>query len=182
MLFFLFALLGAFAYGQGSKEENTMKYYPDIFSSVPVNTSEINACSPKDPGVDWLGLVIRAPLKIEIAAEDADKAVVPLCGFYQVEMTDALKSPSPRIYVKNTDSGHIYEGGLLDRDENPQEPLPLPEEPLDPADLKDMLLGSWFNPDLTDYVSFPVTSAVYEIYVEYAGMQSNKVRVELTVQ
>ncbi|PID43879.1 MAG: hypothetical protein CSB48_03585 [Proteobacteria bacterium] len=172
---------GAYKKRWNGMSEDGMNYEPEIFKSVSVNTSAPNACSPTEPGPDWSGIIISAPDKIEIDVLMADKEIIPVCGYYQAEMRDMVDAPPMQIHVKNVDSGHQYKGSLLDQDESPEEPLPFPEEPIDPATLVDMLSASYFNPNVCDYVRFPLTSATYEIYVEYAGMQSNKVSVELVI-
>ncbi|NJM12151.1 MAG: hypothetical protein HC889_09940 [Synechococcaceae cyanobacterium SM1_2_3] len=48
-----------------------------------------------------------------------------------------------------------------------------------PATLKGIAIGSYFNPNLADYVKLPAVLASYAVHVEYGGFQSNAVKIEV---
>ncbi len=112
----------------------------------------------------------------------ADNMIVPVCGVYQAEMLSLIDTKPIRVVVKNLQSGHVESGYLVDMDESPSAPLPFPEDPLGPSSLADMIIASYFNPDIFNVVRFAVMSTVYEVYVEYAGMKSNTLRIEVSVK
>ena len=160
-------------------------FEPEVFGSVTINTTESTDCSPKDLGPDWLGIAIAMPNSItrNAAAASTQKGFVPLCGFYQLELKALVANESPlRFFITNLVTKARYQGDFLEIDENPEAPLPEPNEPIDPSSLEGMLAGSYFNPNLRDYVDFPKTSGAYDVYVEYGGMQSNTVNVEIIVK
>ncbi|MFN8660231.1 MAG: hypothetical protein U0105_28095 [Candidatus Obscuribacterales bacterium] len=72
----------------------------------------------------------------------------------------------------------IYSGPMTKQDSRPIEPPP-ETDPVDPELLKGVASGGYFNPNLVDYVRIPARPAVYEVIVEYGGVQSNKVTIEL---
>lgn len=179
-----------------SASKGGVVFEPEVFNSVTANTTESTVCSPKGFGPDWQGIAIAMPNKITFDARASSTIIatttaatrtknnsVLLCGFYQLALTALASSESPlRFFIRNIITNERYQGDFVDLDESPEAPLPVPSESIDPSRLEGMLAGSYFNPNLRDYVGFPVASASYEIYVEYGGMQSNKVMLEIVVK
>jgi hypothetical protein len=150
-----------------------------LFQQVPLDTNEQTACSPTEPGVDWRGVLVRAPSQVILPDQRTkDSAlIVPLCGLYFVDVVSALRHPGHRILVVTDDkTGHVYRGEIVKKDPHPTIPPP-PSPPLDPALYADQAYGSYFNINVASYVALPLRPARYRVRVEYAGHQSNEVRI-----
>lgn len=154
---------------------------PDkMFQDVPLNTQESNLCSPKDPGPRWRGIQIQAPTRVMFDRRTAREAfvVLPVCGFYTLQL-DALDSGPMMLIVTDRATRQVYRGAVVDADPNPivRNPLAPQRNPAKPRGA----LSSYFNPNVARYVEFPMRSASYEVVVEYGGMRSNSVTVEVIV-
>jgi hypothetical protein len=42
--------------------------------------------------------------------------------------------------------------------------------------------GNFFNLNLMDYVVMPFESGIYEIYLSFSGLESNRVKVEIVIR
>ena len=149
------------------------------YAQAPLNTREPNACSPAQPPLPWTGIVIQAPTRVAFAAaQPRDGLVLPVCGFYRLEMASLMDGLPLLLVAVDRASHRRYAGPMLDRETNPLVPPPRARQ-RDPEDLKGMLSGSYFNPDLGHYLALPAKAAQYEIHVEYGGATSNGVLVEV---
>jgi hypothetical protein len=164
-----------------SSAENPMVTDETMFKSV-VNTQGPNPCSPKDPGPAWRGILIRAPKQVSLTpvSGDSPAIIIPVCGYYMLEVLSLLDSAQQmKMIAKNLKSGRVYQGDVIDRDPSPEIPPP-DDKPLDPATLlPGLAIGAYFNKNLAEYVNLPRAPAIYEVYVEYGGLQSNKAIIEL---
>ena len=157
-----------------------MEFKPQTFSSIPINRMEQNDCSPANPGPEWRGILINAPVEMGFALGET-RIILPICGYYHLDMESLLESQLLKFYVFRIGEDHIFSGFLLDKDPSPQAPEPFSTE-VKKEDLKGVSLGSYFNPNLLDYVNVPLITGKYQIFVEYGGMKSNTVTVKVTIK
>jgi hypothetical protein len=153
------------------------------FSKVQFDSTEPNPCSPKDPGPDWRGILIQAPRQVMLmqdvkTGQQEAQAAIPICGYFMIDVTDTEKSPPMTLIAIDRLTKKVYSGAMVKEDPRPQEPAP-ETEPVDPELLKGLASGGYFNPNLVEYVRIPAHTAVYDVMVEYGGMQSNKVTIEI---
>jgi hypothetical protein len=168
------------------------------FIGVPIGSFKENSCSPKEPNLSFLGILIRAPRQVFVrrtAKNDilertlpSDFAVVPICGLYMLPGPIFQKygeiASAMRIIALNRVQGTIYTGFVAE---------PIPEEPesemsqLTPEQLANTVSGGYFNPNLTERVPLPAISADYEVHVELGEkgardfIESNYVKVNIVV-
>lgn len=156
---------------------------PKSFLDVPLNRKGRHACSPPKPGPDWLGVIIRAPRLVkfqrgEVVGNYGAFAAIPICGFYRVEVRWE-ENPDPlKLVVVDRRTGQALSGPIIELDPSPIVPPPK-GTPIDPQKTKGQTSGSYFNPNLADYVALPHTSATYDVHVEFREYKSNVVTIEL---
>ena len=158
---------------------NDMMNDDELFRNVPFDTNKQTACSPTDPGIDWLGVKVRAPSQVFMPGKDDPQSslVVPLCGIYTMNVAKAIRNPGPlMLIVTDVGSGQTYRGPIVDRDPHPKVPPP-PSRPLNPAEFENQDFGSYFNFDVASYVALPLKTARYRVKVEWHGYESNEVSV-----
>ncbi len=153
------------------------------FFSVELSGNSPNGCSPAPPPLPWKGLIIQAPTKTSFeAGEVADKhgafAVIPVCGVYRVAVPKTPSHDPMVIVAVDIDSGKRYEGPIVLLDPSPIKTEP-DGEPFDPKLLEGVSVTSFINANVANFVALPAVSARYEIWVEFRGMSSNKVVVEV---
>jgi len=88
---------------------------------VPFDTNEQTACSPTDPGIDWLWVKVRAPSQVFMPDKDAPHAalIMPLCGIYMINVAKANRHPGRQVLIVTDDlTGQTYRGEIVDRDPN----------------------------------------------------------------
>jgi len=152
-----------------------------LFLDVQVNTDDVNPCSPPMPNdFEWRGVIIRAPKRVVFKkgkrSRDGAFAVIPICGYCVVNITP---STSPIIlFAIDKMNNKKYSGELIDLDSSHREQPPR-QKPISPDEIEGLAVGSYFNPNLADFVKIPEKPAVYDVYVEYRGYRSNTVTIEL---
>ena len=70
-----------------------MTPHDKLFEQVPLNQRLPNPCSPAEPPLPWLGLVIQAPSLVSFKVGqpvDGRFAAIPICGFYRLELLSLL--------------------------------------------------------------------------------------------
>lgn len=159
-----------------------MELIPDAFLKVPINTYDKNPCSPADPGANWRGIHILAPRQVLVDREESGadilQGAIPICGYYLLNYSMETDQEPLKLVAVNKINARLYSGYMLEEDPSPEEPDP-DDEPTDPALYQGMASGGYFNPNLLTYVKLPRGAAVYEIYVEYKGLRSNSVQLEI---
>jgi hypothetical protein len=151
----------------------------ELFKNVPFDTNKQNTCSPIDPGIDWLGVKLRAPSQVFMPGKDDPHSalVIPLCGIYTMNVAKAIRHPGPlMLIVTDMATGETYRGPIVDRDPHPRVPPP-PSAPLNPADFENQDFGNYFNYDVASYVPLPLQAARYRVKVEWHGYESNEVLI-----
>lgn len=148
-----------------------------LFQQVPLDTNEQTACSPEDPGINWRGVLIRAPSRIILPDKNFDYSalVIPICGLYLVDVAQTFRNPGPKmlVVVDNT-SGQTYRGALIKRVAEPTVPPPQSKR-INPSTKASF--GGYFNVNVAAYVELPRQTARYRLKIEYAGYQSNEVDI-----
>lgn len=158
-----------------------MKYEPTAFSDVELNSSTPNVNSPKEPQIGWAGIEINAPKKVIVGSDDKNIAI-PICGIYSLLLTDIAESSKGlkiNVLVKGLDK--TFSGFMVDDDYGTDAPIPLTGEKEDVQIEEGVLLEAYFNPDIRDYVSFPLREGFYSVSVEYGGKVSNEVEIEVVL-
>ena len=142
-----------------------MQPHDEQFQKVRVNVNGRNACSPPLPPIGWRGIRIAAPARATIGDQ------VPICGVYLIDVA-AERSPM-RLVARHARSGWIASAELTDLVDEPR------AEPLESAGRQrsGTAAGGYFNPNLVDYLA--VEAARYEVWIEWRGLRSNAVTVEL---
>lgn len=166
-----------------ARSEPVMAIDQKLFLQVPLNSREQNLCSPLAPGPAWRGIMIHAPIQVKFkpGTPVGDKgafAAIPICGYYLIDAAELLSGEPPRLVAVDQRTSVVYTGDLIEREASPEAPPP-DEPPLDPASLKGIAIGSYFNPNLADYVELPAVPASYAVHVEYGRFQSNVVKIEV---
>jgi hypothetical protein len=150
-----------------------------LFQKVPLDTNQQTACSPADPGINWRGVVLRAPSRI-IMPEKASQYspfIIPICGLYLVDVASTFRHPGPKILVFTDDaSGKTYRGALVKPDPEPTV-APPQLRPVNPNTKQ--AFGSYFNVNVTDYITLPMQAARYRVKIEYAGYESNELVIAI---
>jgi len=181
----LFYSLTMFSCGQTNgaiQKINTMKYEPTAFNDVELNSSTENACSPEEQDIGWVGILINAPNKVIVGSEDENIAI-PICGLYSLPLSDIAKSAEGlQIHVQVKDLDKTYSGFMVEEDHGTDAPLPRTGEEEEVQIEEDVLLEAYFNPDIRDYVSFPLKEGGYSVSVAYGGEVSNKVDIQVILQ
>lgn len=150
-----------------------------LFEQVPLNLNLPNPCSPAEPRLPWLGLVIQAPRQVGFRPGrpvDGHFARIPVCGFYRLELASLLDGKPLTLVAVSLKDQRRHSAAVLDEEPGSVEPHP-DAVPLDPNSLKGMSTASYFNPNLARYVDLPAEEAVYEVHAEYGGKRSNSVRI-----
>jgi hypothetical protein len=145
------------------------------FFDISLSSDERTLCSPAEKPSGWIGVVINAPLNI-----DKTRLVFPVCGFYRLSLTNITDSEPLKIWVRHVESGIEYMGFLIDIDNSLEAPMPFNEAlDKDASQYESMTLGSYFNPNILDYVEMPYIVGNYQVVLEYGYEQSNMVRVSI---
>lgn len=150
-----------------------------LFEHVPFDTNEQTACSPTDPGIDWLGVKVRAPTRVFMPDKDAPHAalIMPLCGIYMINVAKATRHPGRQVLIVTDDlTGQTYRGEIVDRDPNLLIPPP-PTRRLRAEDFEHQACGGYLNVNVASYVALPLQPAHYRVKVEWSGYESNEVSV-----
>ena len=153
----------------------------DAFFTVPLNTREANACSPKAPDDEWQCILIRAPQVIVLRRQSGlapARTSGPICGLYRLGLNRLAGGVPMLLKATDRETGKVYTGIVLDKDRGHEEPPPT-SRAIDPARLARMTTSSHFNLDLFEYLALPLRGASYVLHAEYGGLQSNAVVIEL---
>lgn len=155
----------------------------DMFAAVPLNTNDPNACSPANGDPDWRGIRIQAPQKVQLQVRKGTQlpismAPIPVCGFSLLDVPPAPVHEAMRLVAKDTRTGAVLAGPIVELDPSPVVPPPR-GRPFSAELLKGVAVGSYFNPNLLDFVSLPRAPATYLVHVEFRGFKSNEVTIEV---
>lgn len=182
LLIALFFSLSMISCGQtkGTQQnEEVMRYQPKEFIDVELNSSVQNKLSPEEGDLGWTGIKLNAPESVYVHEGDKDISI-PICGIYSLLLSEIAKSENGlEIQVESIQLGKTYRGYMLDEDHGTEAPSPSDLEEDLPEEDEDMLLEAYFNPDIRDYVSFPLKEGEYKVSVVYGGLTSNTVHIQL---
>jgi hypothetical protein len=162
------------------KRSYNMEFIPKKFSHVPTDSDLRNRCSPDEPDFDWYGILINGPQTVIINRDD-EKKFIPICGFYQIETRNLVDSDPMKINVIQDENEQLFSGFIVKRTPHPIKPNPnIPK--INPEDVQDQISLGYFNPNLLNYVDFPLFDGFYEVFVEYGGMKSNTITIEIQIK
>lgn len=164
----------------------------DFLSVIPntLGPTQGSPSRPADPA--FRGIVIRAPRKVAfkkgaIADRDVGFALVPICGYYRLDLLlpDRYSDLHEAIVLVATDLDRkeVFSGRTAD----PDLLVPPPGEPASTPGGEQSyqsgphVYGGYFNPNLVQYARLPRRSATYEVHAELegSGVRSNRVTIEL---
>jgi len=154
------------------------------FNEIELNSDEQNTCSPDISDIsDFMGIAINAPTEVEFdpskLADDGSFVLLPICGYYQLNMGELLKDATIQLFAMNIETEKVYRGVLLEEDPGTEEPMPFDEPELQPEDVEGQQLSAYFNPNFTQYVNLPIEEASYKILVQIGAAKSNVVEVRV---
>lgn len=159
---------------------------PRVFLQVPLNTFNQTVCTPEQPGdPSWRGILIRTPTRVFFrrgkgVGETKAFAAIPVCGLAYLDVLFPVPlEPEPILLVaKDRRTGKVYSGHIVEVKASPKEPQP-PAPSLSQEDVKGLASGTYFNPNLADFVKIPEFPGEYDVHVEIRGIRSNVVRIEV---
>jgi hypothetical protein len=154
------------------------------FQDIELNSDTQNTCSPTvSTNSEFMGIAINAPTEIEFNAKepalDGSFTVIPICGFYRLSLVTLSKDSIIQLFAMNVETEQVYQGQLIEEDAGTEEPMPLDEPELLPEELEGQLLSTYFNPNLTHYVTLPTEEATYKVLVQIGQVKSNIVEVKV---
>jgi hypothetical protein len=161
-------------------KEPAMPVQDALFAQVPLNSRLQNNCSPAEPPLPWQGLLIQAPTQVGFRpGKQVDErfAIIPICGYYRLEMTKLMGGAPLTLVAVNTADQSRYTGAVIDEDPGHPAPRRGAPPPLTADDVNGVLSASYFNPNLARYVALPAVEAVYRVHAEYGGAVSNAVQI-----
>jgi len=156
-----------------------MEFKPKTFSKVYVNSYEPNLCSPLEQKPEWLGIIIEAPEEI-IFSVNEKMIYLPICGYYRLDINSLRTSQPIKLSVNYIGDDKVFSGFLIESDTSPTVPQPKSTEVTE-EESEGMALGEYFNPDLLNYVEFPLIPGEIQVFVEYGGMKSNTVTIKIQI-
>ncbi len=169
-----------------SNKQSNMKFTPKEFNEVVPNSKDYYSCSPQDFYPEGSGIIITAPKEAIVNLKD-DKKYIIICGDYIMETANLEEFPQPMlIHIYHIETDKNFSGFLQDRDPSPVAPMPKKDGIVE-LDEKSVIaqveaIGSYFNPDILTYVKFPLLPGSYIVYVEYGGIKSNEVLINVKIQ
>jgi hypothetical protein len=167
--------------GKGNRP--TMTIDQDIFAAVALNSNAPNACSPTNSDPNWRGIRIQAPQKVKLHVRKGTRlpismAPIPVCGFSLLDVPATPVNEAMRLVATDARTGAVLQGPIVDLDPSPA--IPPPRGRAVSAELlKGVAVGSYFNPNLRDFVALPNEPASYRVQVEFRGFKSNEVTIEI---
>ena len=166
---------------RNAERGGSVKIDERLFDQVPLNSRERTACSPASPGPRWRGVLIQAPSRAVYPSGGGKKpGAIPICGLYTLDIAAIAASQPLTLVAVDVQRGETFKGAVVDNDPSPEAPPP-DSKPLNPSEYQGIATSSYFNPDLTRYVSLPPRPAVYEVFAEYGGAVSNRVTIQVVV-
>ena len=207
LFFFVFMLMqGATISCQTVKKTKNMKnieFIPQEFNIVKLGfyeTSETVSFLQFSEGIPMNTITISTPQKIICNTNDKYFVpVIPVCAVYIVSLKRGLKYSylsAKMLHIRNIYEETIYSGEIVDKNmeyEHPIYPPNYEEEEKErlarveeaqkysdeELDMPGLFEGNFINVNLMDYMDIPFQTGVYEIYLSFSGLESNRVEVEI---
>ena len=184
-----------------SKNMKNIEFIPKEFHEVELGyyKSEDNECTPLYPYSAYLNneIKINIPKKIIIRRPVSEIVpIIPVCGTYMITFRRGLKYDhlsAKMFYIRKVGEERWYSGKMMspnagefllppdhdeeerERDEKVKQAQQYSDDELDEGNG----WGSAFNVDLMEYVDIQLEPGVYEVYLSFSGMSSNRMRVEI---
>jgi len=161
-----------------------MRFDEPRFETVSLNTFEPTECSPKISDPEFQGIVIDVPKKVTFektpdATFPQPLMNIPICGYYRFhaailpQVDNALKAM--RLVAVNLTTQKEYSGYLME----PHLKISAGEEAAAVSrdeEIEDVLVGGYFNSDISEIVDLPGEVGVYEMFVEFRERNPQKIR------
>ena len=101
----------------------------DRYHGVPYPSREPSKCSPKQPDdVKWRGIVIQGQRRVEFTpgkrVASGRFAVVPVCGFYMLDLEKLMDGQPMQVVVTDTASKRVMRWAVIDTDDGTDVPPP----------------------------------------------------------
>lgn len=157
----------------------------ELFAGVVTNENGPNACSPHQEDPSWTGILIRAPSRVELPAAAFGEGrrlagTIPICGYSHLEALALKKAGKPMVLVaEDARTKDRFAGEVHTLDENRLIPPPAQLGQPPDEDLQGLRIGTYFNPNLLDFVALPARPATYLVHAEQAGATSNAVTIAI---
>jgi hypothetical protein len=180
-----------------------IEFIPEEFHNVKLGfyETENNVFTPPNADFLWNEIIIIAPEKIIIhSGSDTIRPIIPICGAYIIGQRRGLKYAhlsAKMLNIRKIGEEIWYSGAIIDPNlqyEHPALPPNFEEEQArrqqrikEAQNYTDEEInekvgqgsGSNININLMEYVDFPFEPGVYEIYLSFSGLESNRVKVEI---
>lgn len=150
----------------------------NAFSNFNPGNHGANGCTPSIDD-NFVGVKINGPDEITLSAERSE-AMIPLCGVYRLIFDYIVKLGSPEghmsIIVIHNESQKSYTGRILGDGPilaNPNQMLKNLEGQGESFET------GYFDINLLDYVSLPLMSGDYHIYVVLKEYKSNVIHLKI---
>ena len=192
-----------------NNQNNTMmkniEFIPQEFNDVKLGYYETikNPCSPGYPqnasDFLWNAIAINVPEKIICYVNDSTfLPVIPVCIAYVIGEKRGLKYAhlsTPVIHARKIDEEIGYSGEMIkpnsftpalppnyrkdekERQQRIKKAQKYSEEEIDKKEGQGS--GGFKNENLMDYVKMSFVQGIYEIYLSFCGLESNRVKVEI---
>ena len=180
-----------------------IEFIPEYFHQVKLgdNQSKENKLTPHYPDFElYLNnkIEINIPQKIILRRPASEfTPIIPVCGAYMITRRRGLKYghlSAKMLHIRKAGEETWHSGEIIPLEEE-LTPLPLNNEKWEKErlerikqaqqysddELDDDLYssGSAINIDLMESVDIQLESGVYEIYLSFCGLESNRARVEI---
>jgi len=150
----------------------------ESFNEVELDTFTSNPCSPREPDPTFLGILLNAPQKIwfnkkQIAKNGAPFIIIPVCGFFMLEMEYQMKffdvKKAMRLVAVDTETGKEFTGKAI----KVSTAYPDQKKPkLSPEQIKGKATGGYFNSNLAERVPIPSKEGKYDVHAELGERDS----------
>jgi hypothetical protein len=146
-----------------------------------------NECSPIINDFDYTGLLINAPLIIDVS----DDMVIPLASTYRHDINKPLNLSRSRGFhnsilfiVVNKESNELYSGSLPDMDHKIPPPKTRNSNNSESSNkvMPKKIVGGYVNVELVDLLRLPKRPAKYFVYATVENYKSNVLSIEVRSQ
>lgn len=194
-----------------SMKKQEIRFIPETFNQIELGhlANGQNPCSPLYPkdatDLLWNEILINAPQKIILSPTihaDSIPLIFPVCIASVITARRGAKYAAlydERFQIRELSTGHQYTAKIFDEtllDGNPIATPPWKEESdiekkqriADAQRYSDSELdegfanGEYLNLNLLNYINIQLKPGIYEIYYSVAGLESNKVQVEIVFE
>jgi hypothetical protein len=190
------------SYSQKSNMQN-IQFIPKEFRNVKLGYREggSNSCSPafRDEMRTINSITINIPQKIIYKIDSENNVpIIPVCAAYMISLRRGYKYSgisAKTLYIKKIGEKPVYSGEIVDKDESlvmlppnynlmvkpHREKVEEAQRYSDDELNEGQASGGYLNINLMEYVEMPFDPGVYEIYLSFSGLESNRMIVEIII-